>query len=75
MIADKGGDLCHALGILDPQTHHAPRSLAILDPEGCLIHLSKYNHNTLPRPKSFIKFLEIIQEVRSIFLVEKLFYE
>ena len=61
VIADVGGDLCHALGILGPDTHHSPRSLAILDPEGCLIHLSKYNQNTLPQPKSIIKFLEIIR--------------
>ena len=62
VIADVGGDLCHALGILGPDTHHSPRSLAILDPEGCLIHLSKYNQNTLPQPKSIIKFLEIIRD-------------
>ena len=67
IIADKGGDLCHSLGVLSPDTHHAPRSLAIIDPDGCLIHVSKYNHNTLPKHDTVTDFLKIIQKV-SIFV-------
>jgi len=62
IIADKGGDLCHSLGVLSPDTHHAPRSLAIIDPDGCLIHVSKYNHSTLPKHDTVIDFLKIIQK-------------
>jgi alkyl hydroperoxide reductase subunit AhpC len=62
VIADKGGDLCHALGVLSPDTHHSPRSLVIIDPEGCLIHVSKYNQHYLPKPKTVINFLEIIRD-------------
>ena len=63
MIADKGGDLCRSLGILPPKSLLAPRSLAILDPEGKLIHLSKYNKSMLPKAKFIIKFMSAVQEV------------